>query len=1100
MKAMAANEMGTAKTQSLGFDQDEVSLSTDAEQGITKPRKKGGKKQPAVFLDISHAPRDVQELLNEYDLDGDGQLDVNELLAGAKAHGESKLARSRLFKISSFLAATIVLVVAILVGMMFVAVEVSKETTAGTNGVLTVKGDEGTVVQVASVDMLIDSGSGMLKSRVSASTPTDGPNRRLLASDDEGSNENRLEGVVGTASAVSEQEVASLGSIIYFSSEEVEEIGALSYYNEDSNPPMLHRFEVKGHTIIQGSNDDKDYIDMLLYTSLPFFPVLHISQELDNVTQDTLPPGLVQLLSADQAGRILSHISDNWRRFNITAVGDDDMDGDDTALGGRRRLSFFRERLARLAQERANTIYRYMQTKARLLREAVNKAINWVNNQKNIVKNAFDGFFDDVKDWKVVWNKKVDDKVDDLVGALVTSTMESIRDLQQASQNFEVRGNQINGINGNIGVNAIIPTEVTEMTVEIFIAVKESLSDTLGGSLDSLKADWVDRKRELRDLGDGVRDDLEILLNNFKRDFDNSLNSASTSGGIIPSSSWFSNIFNNWLSGVKTGANMFVNRKTELGDTLEQAGDDLVDWGTEQTSLIKSRWEQGVDKVAKIANTIMTINDKLNPSFTSNPSSIISINSIDSSAIPELKDNKDTDMRTNNFFDQFSAVQKSYGEGADVDPVAVELIEASFLLTTASYYHTERLASIGAPDVAEDYWLYAPFEACKSEPRSCAKAIFDHHISQHECIEKQFGFDLSFDGNLALDTSSSTGSWIDTPWGSGLAMVVRSSKTNDVYLTFKGSDEMMDWFHDMRLTFVSMKDIVGNGGCSDTECTSRGFEKECCGETHAGFGNMYTRIREQLMAKLLVEIAEANKSGDSNTWKLVITGHSMGGALASIAVIDLMAMRPDLASRTHAISWDGAPVGDQKFVDQYKSFNIASTTRFCTGVKIENEEEIYYLNDPVVHTPIVTLPWTEYGLARYAHVAEKTQLECMDDKGDPLFENNSFYNWGKRASTVTCHLFQYMHDGAKKKNVMNTRRYTGSNNHTCITEMLGEVSNLHSGRTTPIREHVGRIYPHGVVGPNLFSIVAVMALGILGLDGNAVLSVGKMFMELIWIF
>ena len=73
---------------------------------------------------------------------------MNELLAGVKAHKESRLARNRLFKISSALTATIVVVVAILVGMMFVAAEVSKESNVSSDGILTVKGKD-TPVQVA---------------------------------------------------------------------------------------------------------------------------------------------------------------------------------------------------------------------------------------------------------------------------------------------------------------------------------------------------------------------------------------------------------------------------------------------------------------------------------------------------------------------------------------------------------------------------------------------------------------------------------------------------------------------------------------------------------------------------------------------------------------------------------------------------------------------------------------------------------------------------------------------------------------------------------------------------------------------------------------
>eukprot|EP00976_Prorocentrum_cordatum_P104838 1194046-Prorocentrum_minimum.AAC.2 len=51
--------------------------------------------------------------------------------------------------------------------------------------------------------------------------------------------------VVGTATAMAEEEVSSLGEMIYFTPEEMSLLNDLSYFDETSSPPCQHHFEVK---------------------------------------------------------------------------------------------------------------------------------------------------------------------------------------------------------------------------------------------------------------------------------------------------------------------------------------------------------------------------------------------------------------------------------------------------------------------------------------------------------------------------------------------------------------------------------------------------------------------------------------------------------------------------------------------------------------------------------------------------------------------------------------------------------------------------------------------------------------------------------------
>eukprot|EP00976_Prorocentrum_cordatum_P104837 1194046-Prorocentrum_minimum.AAC.1 len=78
----------------------------------------------------------------------------------------------------------------------------------------------------------------------------------------------------------------------------------------------------QGHTVFQGISGANEHIDLLMYTSLHNYPVVHISAILDPETAATRPPGLVQLLSRDQAEQVVDRISEAWTRLNVTA--DDD--------------------------------------------------------------------------------------------------------------------------------------------------------------------------------------------------------------------------------------------------------------------------------------------------------------------------------------------------------------------------------------------------------------------------------------------------------------------------------------------------------------------------------------------------------------------------------------------------------------------------------------------------------------------------------------------------------------------------------------------------------------------------------------------------------
>ncbi|MGO4369807.1 lipase family protein [Paenibacillus sp. 2TAB19] len=109
-------------------------------------------------------------------------------------------------------------------------------------------------------------------------------------------------------------------------------------------------------------------------------------------------------------------------------------------------------------------------------------------------------------------------------------------------------------------------------------------------------------------------------------------------------------------------------------------------------------------------------------------------------------------------------------------------------------------------------------------------------------------------------------------------------------LAFRGSGSAEDWVAD----FIAQQNVyrpVKNAG-----------------QTHKGFTDIYMSTRNEVLA--LIQTLPADKP-------LFITGHSLGGALATLAAIDIAS---NTAIRSPIVYTFGAPrVGDPKFVRAYNT-------------------------------------------------------------------------------------------------------------------------------------------------------------------------------------
>jgi hypothetical protein len=92
-------------------------------------------------------PTAVHDTLKVFDTDGDNTIDPKELASAGQLYQEAKQAQTRMFRTTMIMGIVSILVLAAMLGVTILAVDVMKETNAGSDGMMTVAGTS-TPVQV----------------------------------------------------------------------------------------------------------------------------------------------------------------------------------------------------------------------------------------------------------------------------------------------------------------------------------------------------------------------------------------------------------------------------------------------------------------------------------------------------------------------------------------------------------------------------------------------------------------------------------------------------------------------------------------------------------------------------------------------------------------------------------------------------------------------------------------------------------------------------------------------------------------------------------------------------------------------------------------
>lgn len=138
------------------------------------------------------------------------------------------------------------------------------------------------------------------------------------------------------------------------------------------------------------------------------------------------------------------------------------------------------------------------------------------------------------------------------------------------------------------------------------------------------------------------------------------------------------------------------------------------------------------------------------------------------------------------------------------------------------------------------------------------------------------------------------------------AAMICEPDTGRIYVVFRGTDKGIDWITNLRFR----QKVYPYGDTSDTGV-----------RFHRGFMAAYFAVRDALLAK-----AKAYPEAS-----LIVTGHSLGGAIATIAALDLQYNLVQHTNQPIQLYTFGAPrVGNSALVESFRR-RVPQSYRFVNG-------------------------------------------------------------------------------------------------------------------------------------------------------------------------
>lgn len=205
------------------------------------------------------------------------------------------------------------------------------------------------------------------------------------------------------------------------------------------------------------------------------------------------------------------------------------------------------------------------------------------------------------------------------------------------------------------------------------------------------------------------------------------------------------------------------------------------------------------------------------------------------------------------------------------------------------------------PSVPHRYLLYLGF-SCLIMPVLSALP----HLAYTPPLEKQVlhealrlsseAYGIPKDGSQTLLGPLWTLYDAGTDTTAGVTRVINSTGGTDVYVYFAGSESRVDWKNNFN--------ILNDDVPPDWNCTSAKKLR-----THQGYMRAFKSVASQMLVALQNEL-----SNTAGTSRIVFCGHSLGGALATMASLYAACKLPQLRPNIAVVTFGAPQVGDGNFV------------------------------------------------------------------------------------------------------------------------------------------------------------------------------------------
>jgi hypothetical protein len=192
----------------------------------------------------------------------------------------------------------------------------------------------------------------------------------------------------------------------------------------------------------------------------------------------------------------------------------------------------------------------------------------------------------------------------------------------------------------------------------------------------------------------------------------------------------------------------------------------------------------------------------------------------------------------------------------------------------------------------------------------------------------------------------------------GAGIVVHNAALKTIIVSFRGSDSPVDFIVNAKF-WKSIADwkyslqefLPKNDNLLPNDLS-----------VHAGFEMQYVRVRNRLTNATLTL---ANQFPD---YQIIFTGHSLGGALATLAAVDFYD-RYGFGDRISLYTYGAPRVGDEKWARYVNTLPFASKMY-----------RIQRRGDPVVHLPPTWVGY-EHSLQQYSILDNRSVIKCENKQG-----------------------------------------------------------------------------------------------------------------------